>query len=92
MLVVQPLTALRPQFCKPSLLGLDTLSVGMQETTHFLATVPNALADYVSCSPQPGSLCAQTGPRAWQLTGLVKRALRQQGHSAQGTGQGAYKL
>lgn len=45
MSVAQPLTALRPQFCKLSLLSLDTLSVGTQEITDFLTTVPTALAD-----------------------------------------------
>lgn len=45
MSVVQPLTALRPQFCQLSLLSLDTLSVGTQETTDFLTTVSTALVD-----------------------------------------------
>lgn len=37
----QPSTAFRPQFCKPSLLSLHTLSVGIQDTVHFPATMCN---------------------------------------------------
>ena len=89
MSAAQPLTALGPQLCKPSLLGLDPLGAGMQETTQFLAT---ASADCVGCSPRPGSPCTQTSPRARQPTRFVRRALQEQARHARGTGCGAYEF